>query len=165
MYNVDLRIECKEDKSMNKYLVISLLLVFSINANADDQETDSINYGVSLYGLSYHTHDRSKMNETNPGVAVYATKSFEAHRFAVDVGTFENSFKDQAYWLGAQYTFRIFSHLELGAMLRHWETDHNTYENKLFYCYGIAAVPVNEKIRISAILRPSGYIAFLSYDF
>jgi hypothetical protein len=149
---------------MLKIILLSCIL-FSCNANADNENTDSLNYGAALYGISYHTKDRQSMNETNLGVALYATKEIDKHRFVGEIGTFENSFYDQAYWLGAQYTYRIFSHLELGAMLRHWETDHNTYEKRLLYCYGLASIKLNEELRLSAILRPSGYIAFISFDF
>ena len=81
-------------------IILLIAMLLSCNANADNENTNTLNYGASLYGLSYHTQDREKMNETNLGVALYATKSFDKHRFVAEIGTFENSFYDQAYWLG-----------------------------------------------------------------
>jgi hypothetical protein len=132
-------------------------------------QAGDVSYGVSLYGRSYH-HDlpqgeRSKLNESNIGFALYRVVTVEKNRFMLEAGTFQNSYYDQAYWIGGQYSYRLFKYLEPGLMLRHWETAHGTYPQKPMNKYLMVSVPFTDKVRVSAIVRASGYVAFLSLDF
>lgn len=148
---------------MRKSILALALLPMCANA------ADGTAFGIDLYGRSYH-HDlapgeRDKLNEANVGWGVHVAHTVGKHRFVAETGTLLNSYYDSAYWIGGQYTYRVFRHLEPGIMVRHWETTHDTYPDKLLSKYLMVSVPVTDQFRISAIVRPSGYIAFMSYDF
>jgi hypothetical protein len=144
--------------------ILFFLLIFSTYAHAED-----VTYGIGLYGRSYH-HDlepgeRDKMNESNIGFAVHRAVTFDRHRWTLEAGTFLNSYYDQAYWVGGQYSYRLFKYLEPGVMVRHWETAHDTYPEKPFNRYMMISIPLTDKARVSAIVRSSGYVAFVQLDF
>jgi hypothetical protein len=130
-----------------------------------DQPTQTV--GVDLYGRSYH-HDlpagqRDKLNEANIGYALWLEARTGRHVWKAEAGTFLNSYYDQAYWVGGQYRYKLFRYFEPGLMVRHWETENGTYPKKAFNKYATVTVPLTERVSVSAIVRPSGYIAYLSF--
>lgn len=150
---------------MIRPLIIALMIASSANAAADDWTQT---YGVDLYGRSYH-HDlaqgeRDKLNESNIGFGLHSTIWNGKHSGTIETGTFLNTYYDQAYWVGAQYRYRLFKHFEPGMIVRHWETDHNTYPKKAISKYLTVSIPLTDTIRTQFIVRPSGYIAYLTID-
>jgi hypothetical protein len=142
--------------------IITALLLAPVISFADPIQS----IGVDLYGRSYH-HDlpagqRDQLNEANIGWAIWLEASTGRHAWKADAGTFLNSYYDQAYWIGGQYRYKLFRYFEPGLMVRHWETENGTYPEKSINKYLTITVPFNNRVSLSAIVRESGYIAYLS---
>lgn len=149
--------------------LFGFLLIAMLAGAGGEVRADGWRMGVDVYGRSYH-HDlapgeRDKLNESNIGWGIHAARTAGRHRFTVETGTFLNSYYDQAYWLGAHYSYRLFRHFEAGYMVRHWETDHGTYPEKAFSKYLTVAIPITDRVRGSFIVRGAGIIAYGSVDF
>lgn len=127
-----------------------LILIAAAPAPATD-------WGVDLYGRSYHHNlppgERDRLNEANIGFALWTEAGRDRHVFKLDAGTYLNSYYDSTYWIGGQYRYRWFKHLEPGLMMRHWETAHDTYPDKLLNKYLTVTIPVNDRFAVSAITK------------
>lgn len=146
------------------WVVVLTILFFVLCLPANSADLDH-GFGVDLYGRSYH-HDlpageRDKLNEANIGFALRSTVYKEKHSFSIDAGAFMNSYYDPAYWVGAEYRYRLFKHFEPGLMLRHWESE--TYPDKAINKYLTVTIPWTEDVRTTFIVRSSGYIVFVTF--
>jgi len=146
-----------------KYLIAFILFIpFAVFA-------DDVTYGIDLYGRSYHQNlkqgARDKLNESNIGYGLHINKVTGKHRFTTNIGTFQNSYYDQAFWIGGQYTYRLLKHLEIGAIARHWETANDSYPEKAINVYKLIAIPINDKARVAFYFGSFGYVGFVSIGF
>ncbi len=127
------------------------------------------NWNVGFYGLSYHTNiskdERAYINEVNLGLSL--GRKFRSNNFSYlfDAGVFNNSYRDTAAWVGGTLLYEEFSPFGVGINLRHWWTANNTYENKIINIYGVVSYKINNSFSSNLIIRKSGPILYLGYDF
>jgi hypothetical protein len=148
------------------YATLACLALFTNHAIAYEVNT------LNVYGISYHTgmstEERSKFNELNTGLSYGRSLVDGNSRYMLDVGFFKNSYYDRATWVGGTYTYTVTSFIggiDVGVNARHWRTEHNTYPNKPFQTYGVVSINPKSYMKINMLVRKSGPIFYLSFDY
>ena len=114
------------------------------------------------------TEERSKLNEINTGLSYGRSLVDGNSRYMLDVGFFKNSYYDRAEWIGGTYTYTVTNFMggvDIGVNARHWWTENNTYPKKPFQPYGVISINPKSYIKMNMLVRKSGPILFLSYDY
>ena len=151
-----------------KKVCVTLAFLAFFASHSIAYEVNTINF----YGFSYHTgmsaDERSKLNETNTGLSYGRSLLDGNSRYMVDVGFFKNSYYDRATWVGGTYTYtltNLMGGVDVGVNVRHWWTEHNTYPIKPFQHYGVISINPKSYMKINMLVRKSGPILYLSFDY
>ena len=124
---------------------------------------------VSLYGVSTHRDDNdgSGYNERNLGIAFkwFVETHTEKISSNFELGVFENSYYDTAFWVAFGINVELNQWLDAGINIRHWETIKGTYEKRIFVPYPVLKLKLKEQVSANILFRNSGNIAFLEYEF
>jgi hypothetical protein len=97
-------------------LLFALLLVAAFTERAA-----AIEFGLSLYGLSYHLDRRDetgyRFNERNPGFGVQSIlASKDRSKYYVEAAILEDSYRRAAKYITFGYDYRLYKGLSLGVL-------------------------------------------------
>lgn len=163
MCKANTMINQKKYQNLLNLIFFIFLLFFSTYSSAGGD------YQISVYGISHHiglkSEEKNRLNEFNFGVS--AGKNFYGDSFiyTVDIGVFNNSYRDTAVWVGGTILYNTKTPFRIGLNARHWWTANNTYEEKAVRMYGLISLSMTDSITVNMLLRRSGPIFYLGFDF
>jgi hypothetical protein len=163
MFKSNTMINKKIYQNVFHLIAFFFLLFFATFSNAESE------YKISVYGLSYHTglktEERNRLNEFNFGVSAGRNFNDKSFIYTVDVGVFNNSYSDTAAWVGGTILYKTATPFRIGLNARHWWTANNTYGEKVLRMYGLISLNMTDSVSGNVLLRRSGPIFYLGFDF
>lgn len=149
---------------MNKPM---LMIWIAIHFSVIPLELHSQN-SIGIYGLSTHNDNNGGRGyeERNWGFSFHPGKEeLGPLQYEWQVGAFRNSFDDLAVWGGIEFSRRISSINSLILDIRHWETLRNTYEERWLVAYPKLRFHIDDRLDIDWLIRRSGHVFSIRYNF
>jgi len=98
MFKANAMINQKKYQDLLNLIFFFFLLFFSTYSSAGSD------YQISVYGISHHiglnSEEKNRLNEFNFGISTGRNFYDNSFIYTVDVGVFNNSYRDTAVWVG-----------------------------------------------------------------